>query len=101
MAAHQKKNLGNNIPTLKLDIRTIFIAIFIIFFILTIIASSDQFFSGDKTSISSVIDDIKAGKVEKIERSGNTIVAIYKNDKRIQATKEGEDSFRKILQESG
>lgn len=85
----------------KLDIRTIFIAIFVIFFLLTIIASSEQYFAGEEKSISELVDDIKTGRIEKIERSGNTIVAIYEDETRIQAKKETEDSFRKILQESG
>lgn len=97
----QKKSSENKTQMIKIDIKMIFIAIFILFFILTIIAGSEEFFAGDQKSISSLIDDVKAGKVEKIERSGNTIVAVYKNKKRVQAKKESEDSFRKILQESG
>ncbi len=99
--ANQKKPVENGMKMIKIDIKMIFIAIFVIFFILTIIAGSEEFMSGNQKSISSVIKDIKAGKVEKIERTGNTITAVYKNDTRVQAKKESEDSLRKILQESG
>lgn len=99
--ANQKRPAENGIKMIKIDIKMIFIAIFVIFFILTIIAGSEEFMAGNQKSISSVIKDIKAGKVEKIERTGNTITAVYKNDTRVQAKKESEDSLRKILQESG
>src|SRR3989338_7316050 len=102
-SGNQKKNSqnGNGMSMIKVDIKTVFIAIFVIFFALTIIAGSEQLFAGDQKSISALIGDIKAKRVEKIERSGNTIVAVYKDGRRVQAKKESEDSFRKILQESG
>ncbi|KXK12238.1 MAG: hypothetical protein UZ22_OP11002000035 [Microgenomates bacterium OLB23] len=81
---------------IKLNIRTVFIAILILMFLFTAIASSSglENFIKEK-SISAVIDDIKAGKVEKIERSGNTFIVLYKNQERAVTKKETEDSFRK------
>jgi cell division protease FtsH len=86
----------------KFSIRTVFAAILILMFVLTAVAGSsglDNFIK--EKPISAVIDDIKAGKVQKIERSGNSFVVLYKNNERAITKKEAEDSFRKILQESG
>lgn len=84
------------------NVRTIFIALLVLMFIVTYIAGSAglENFIKEKP-ISNVIDDIKNNKVEKIERQGNTFTVIYKNKDRVITKKETEDSFRKILQESG
>jgi len=86
----------------KFNIRTVFIGLLVLMFIFTAIAGSsglDNFIK--EKPISAVIDDIKAGKVEKIERTGNSFTIIYKNKDKVITKKEAEDSFRKILQESG
>ncbi len=86
----------------KFNIRTVFLSIIVLMFIFTAIAGSSGLSNFIKEKpISAVIDDIKAGKVEKIERTGNSFVVIYKNSDRVVTKKEAEDSFRKILQESG
>jgi len=87
---------------LKFNIRTVFLSILVLMFIFTAIAGSSGLNNFIKEKpISAVIDDIKAGKVDKIERTGNSFVVIYKNSDRVVTKKEAEDSFRKILQESG
>lgn len=87
---------------LKFNIRTVFLSILVLMFIFTAIAGSSGLNNFIKEKpISAVIDDIKAGKVDKIERTGNSFVVIYKNSERVVTKKEAEDSFRKILQESG
>ena len=48
-----------------------------------------------------IVTDIKGNKVDKLERTGNSITAVYKDGNRYLTTKESEDSLRKILQESG
>ncbi|OGK16718.1 cell division protein FtsH [Candidatus Roizmanbacteria bacterium RIFCSPLOWO2_02_FULL_37_19] len=82
--------------------RTLFIIVFVILFGLTIFYGNQEFqrLSSEKP-INEVLTAIKTGKIEKIERSGNTITAIYKNGERVSTKKEAEDSFRQILQESG
>jgi len=56
--------------------------------------------AGEK-AISELVTDIKANKVDKLERTGNSITAHYKDGNQYLTTKESEDSLRKILQESG
>lgn len=101
MAKKRKSQKKQPTINIKLDVRTVFIAIFILLFGLTLLTSTGSFqpVDGEK-AISEVVQDIKDGKVEKLERSGNTITAIYQNDTRYNTTKETEDSLRKILEES-
>ncbi len=86
----------------KFNIRTVFVSILVLMFIFTAIAGSSglENFIKEKP-ISAVIGDIKAGKVEKIERTGNSFIVSYKDGGKSVTKKEAEDSFRKILQESG
>src|SRR3990172_1438964 len=103
MDQNQKPAKGQS-QTFKFDlnIRTLFIIVFVILFGLTIFYGNQEFqrLSSEKP-INEVLTAIKTGKIEKIERSGNTITAIYKNGERVSTKKEAEDSFRQILQESG
>src|SRR3989344_1343094 len=103
MDQNQKPAKGQS-QTFKFDlnIRTLFIIVFVILFGLTIFYGNQEFqrLSSEKP-INEVLTAIKTGKIKKIERSGNTITAIYKNGERVSTKKEAEDSFRQILQESG
>lgn len=92
----QKKMFG-----MKFDIRTLFISVFIILFAFTILAGlgTYQQVEGEKP-FTEVIDDIKAERVEKLERRGNDITVVYTNGDRFLTKKEQEDSLRTILQES-
>lgn len=84
------------------NIRNIFLAVFAGLFLLSILSMVAGFkpLAGEK-AISELVTDIKANKVEKLERTGNSITAIYKDGNQYLTTKESEDSLRKILQESG
>jgi len=81
MDQNQKPAKGQS-QTFKFDlnIRTLFIIVFVILFGLTIFYGNQEFqrLSSEKP-INEVLTAIKTGKIEKIERSGNTITAIYKN----------------------
>lgn len=98
---NSKKN-QTKIMNVKVDVRFIFIAIFLLLFGFATFSNSGAFSgaTGEK-DMSQLVRDIKANKIEKLERSGNTITSIYKNGKRYTTTKEQEDSLRKILEESG
>lgn len=84
------------------NIKNIFLAVFAGLFLLSILSMVAGFqpLAGEK-AISELVADIKANKVEKLERTGNSITAIYKDGNQYLTTKESEDSLRKILQESG
>lgn len=97
----QKKNQAK-IMNVKIDVRFIFILIFVILFGFAAFSNSGGFSATDgEKSMSELVRDIKSDKIEKLERRGNTITAIYKNGKQFTTTKEQEDSLRKVLEESG
>ena len=52
-------------------------------------------------SLSSLVEDIKKGEVKKIEVIESKLLATYKDDKIYSTTKEGQESFYKILTDSG
>jgi len=57
---------------------------------------------GNETPISTIINDIKDGKVEKISLEGDRVSAKIKGeDKEVMARKEAGESFYKILESSG
>ncbi len=52
-------------------------------------------------SLSSLINDIKSGEVKKVEVIETKLLATYKDDKIYSSHKEGQESFYKILTDSG
>ena len=96
-----KKPQGQNGIKFELNIKTLFIISFIFLLFVSIMVGSQGFQALSNRSISDVMKDIKAGKVQKLERTGNTITAVYKNGDRIITRKETEDSLRKVLTDSG
>lgn len=86
---------------MKIDIRVIFILVLLgLFLFATFFTSADLNVKGEKP-ISQIVRDIKTNKIKKLERTGNKITAIYKNNDRFITTKESEDSLRKVLEDSG
>jgi cell division protease FtsH len=52
-------------------------------------------------SLSELVGDIKSDKVTKVEVIDNKLLATYKDEKIYASTKEGQDSFYKILTDAG
>lgn len=96
----QKKH-SVKIFNIKIDIKALFIFIFVFMFMISIFGSQGglQPVNGDKT-MTELVQDIRDNKIEKLERRGNDITSIYKNNERYLTKKETEDSLRKILQEA-
>ena len=92
---------SKNPPNFKIDIKVVFILAFFVLFAIASFVNSDSFqpIDGEKP-ISEVLSDIKSENVEKLERRGNSITAVYDDGKRYVTKKEEEDSLRKILIES-
>lgn len=101
MAQTPKKN---NMFKLKLDlnIKNIFIGLFILFFVFSIFASMrDASNLYPEKSLSQVTKDIKANKVDKVEVVGNKAIVYYKNKTIATATKESQDGFMTTLKNAG
>jgi cell division protease FtsH len=56
--------------------------------------------AGNEVPISQVINDIKAGNVNKIVISGNQVTADYKNNKEVVTRKEDSDSIYTVLKDA-
>lgn len=87
----------------NLDLKTIFIIIFIGFFLFYSLSAITK--EVDKAlpekSITSVVSDIKDNKVSKVEISDNKIIVYYKDKKTAVTHKETGSSFIEVLQNSG
>ncbi len=95
------KNKGFAGFNMKMNAKTLFIVVLSSLVVLTILTGLTEGLSvHEKLPVSVLLTDIKAGKIEKIERSGNKLVATYKNGNILESTKEAEDSFRQMLVDS-
>ena len=91
----------NNIKEFKInfDIKTLFILLFVGFFIYSIFSqlNGGSTANADKKSLTQVLRDIKENKVKKVIVEDNKITAEYKNGSTVVSNKESADSFREIL----
>ncbi len=86
----------------KFDLKTLVIAIFVLFFIFFSIQSVKNTPPGDKEkAISALIQDIKANKAKEITITENRINVVYTDGKKAFAYKEVGESFISTLQDAG
>jgi cell division protease FtsH len=105
-----KNNLRNNhqkkirkLIEFKFDfnIKTLFIIIFIAFFIFTAYSSIKELNNLlPEKSLTQAVKDIKENKVKKIDIIGNKIIIYYKNEQVAVTNKEPEESFAKTLKDA-
>lgn len=94
----------NNMREFKIrfDLKTVLILITAAFFLYTILSpalnTTPQ--PTQEASLSKVVNDIKANRVEKVTVEDNRIIAEYKNDEIVETFKEPNDSFRQVLQDA-
>lgn len=111
MAKNNNKNIKNGYPKnlkkifefkINLTPKNIFLWLMMGFIILLMIASSrDVTKLFPEKSLSSLISDMKNGEVKKVEVLDTKLLATYKDDKIYSSHKEGQESFYKILTDSG
>lgn len=101
----QKDQNKNTFPNFKinLDIKTLFIIIFIGFFTFYAISAIVRETSSiiPEKSITTVVKDIKSGRVSKVEILDNKLLIYYKDNKVATSFKESSDSFSRTLRDSG
>jgi len=87
---------------LNLNIRSIFIIIFSVLFFSYLFRSISKEVKQilPEKPIATILQDIRASKINKIEVIDNKILAYYKNESMAISYKETGDSFRKILNDS-
>lgn len=94
----------NNYTELKfeLNIKTLFIALFVGFFLISLFMSfRDVNKIFPEKSLTQLVSDIKQGKVKKVDISGDKVIAQYKNDSVVSTIKEPQSSFVETLKNSG
>lgn len=85
------------------DIKNVFIILFIIFFAFYAIRSVSRELKQalPEKSITTVVSEIKDGKIKKVEIVDNKVIVYYKNDTLGLTYKEPSDSFIKTLRDAG
>lgn len=87
---------------IKVDVRAVFIAVFLILFALSMFSS----FSGlggsnaEEQSLSKTLTDIKNGEIKEIVVEDNKVTSEYNDGSFALTYKEGADSFREILKDA-
>lgn len=83
----------------ELNVKNIFIILFISFFVISLLMGyRDLNKSYPDKPVSQLVEDIRTNKVNKIEISGNTVTAAYKDGTHFESTKEPDQSFFQTLQ---
>ncbi len=86
----------------NLNLKNVFIVLFLFFLFISFIGSlSGQSGMQDEKPVSTVVSDIKDGKIQKIDVEDNKLTAHYKDGSTITARKEPQDSFYKTLESAG
>ncbi|KKQ38085.1 MAG: ATP-dependent zinc metalloprotease FtsH [Candidatus Roizmanbacteria bacterium GW2011_GWA2_37_7] len=87
---------------INFDIKTVFIVIFAVFFLYTLFGPiiNESVNNSSEVPLTKILQDIKAGKVEKVLIEDNKVTATYSNDKQLVTRKESRDSFRQILNDA-
>ena len=87
---------------LKINLWTIALTFFVIFFIIPgIIAAFQTLGSSSKENVSQLLTDIKAGKVDKVSVDTTKLIVTYKDGSTKLSTKENSESFSNLLKNSG
>jgi len=87
---------------LKINLWTVALTFFVIFFVIPgIIATLQNTGGSSKENITQVLTDIKAGKVDKVSVDTNKLTVTYKDQSVKTSTKEDAESFSDLLKNSG
>jgi cell division protease FtsH len=109
MATRPKKFTSNGKKSEKMwefkfnfNLKTIFIGLFILFMLFSIFGNinNDTAFLEEKP-LSTILNDVKADKVAKIEVEDSKLIVEYKGGERYVTRKETSDSLVKVLESSG
>ncbi|QQG44772.1 MAG: ATP-dependent zinc metalloprotease FtsH [Candidatus Roizmanbacteria bacterium] len=97
------KNNQFSVFKFNFDLKTIFIILFVGFFLFYALNALTKEMNSvlPEKSITEVVKDIKEGKTKKVEIADNKITVYYKNDKLAVTHKESSSSFIEVLKDSG
>ncbi len=87
---------------MEFNLKNIILGIFVLFLVFSLFGSlSDPTALLAKKPLSTIINDVKDGKVEKIEVEESKLVVQYKGGEKVVSHKEPQDSLVKLLESSG
>jgi len=87
---------------LNLNLKNIVLGFLILFLVLSALGSlSNTNMTNPEEPLTTVINDIKDKKVQKIDVEGDKLTVTYKDGKKIISQKESQDSLPKLLETSG
>lgn len=87
---------------LKVNLWTVTIALLVIFFVIPMIVAGIQVVgSSNNVEISQLLNDIKEGKVEKVQIESNKLLVNYTDGTIKFSTKEDSDGFSTLLKDAG
>lgn len=87
---------------LKINLWTIAIVLFVIFFVIPIAVTGVQIAgTSSKVDLSQVLYDIKGGKVDKVVIESSKLIVSYKDGSTKLSTKEDSEGFGQLLKDSG
>ena len=86
----------------NLNLKNIFIGLFVLFILISLIGSlTGQTGMYPEKPLSTLITDVKAGKVSGIEVEETKLTATYKDGSKVTSTKESQESMVKLLSDAG
>jgi len=86
----------------NLNLKNIFIGLFVLFIIISLIGSvAGGAGTYPEKPLSTVISDVKAGKVASIDVTDTKLTVTYKNGAKISSQKESQESMQKLLDDAG
>jgi len=96
------KNKKIKVFKINLDIKTVFIVIFAMFFLYTLFGPviNESMKNSEEVPLTKILQDIKEDKVKKVLVEDNKVTATYADEKKLVTRKESRDSFRQILSDN-
>jgi cell division protease FtsH len=87
---------------MEFNLKNIIVGLFVLFLVFSLFSSlSDPSSLLPKKPLSTIITDVRDGKIEKIEVEDSKLVAQYKGGEKVVSHKEPQDSLVKLLESSG
>lgn len=104
----QKKLLNGKKPArmfefkMNFNLKNVFIILFALFLLLSIFGGlSNQASFLEEKPLSTILNDVKSGKIAKVEVEDNKVIAEYKSGEKFVTRKETNDSLVKIFESAG
>jgi len=86
---------------MQLNFKNVVIGLFVLFFVFSLISNLGQTGQSDMKPLSSVVSDVREGKIKAIDVEDSKLIVINKDGSKYTSTKESQDSLISVLEKSG